>query len=121
MLLDFKLLWQPQAPTLGSTVAASSAATSGSCGAGSSSSVVDRLLMRSIPRPSESSVFVGDVVAFHSPLSAAQEQKVSPHTMPRIPITDFPPGSVMHAALSLELWPCRYTGNQMAGNRILLS
>lgn len=35
---------------------------------------MDRLLVRSIPRPSHRSVFVGDVVAFNSPLSPSSEQ-----------------------------------------------
>ena len=36
--------------------------------------LVDRLLLRSIPRPTHRSVFVGDVVAFHSPLAPVTEQ-----------------------------------------------
>ena len=39
---------------------------------------MDRLLLRSIPRPSQSSVFVGDVVAFHTPSPLTQEEKVAP-------------------------------------------
>jgi inner membrane protease subunit 1 len=38
--------------------------------------LVDRLLLRSIPRPTHRSVFVGDVVAFHSPLAPVTEQNV---------------------------------------------
>jgi hypothetical protein len=36
--------------------------------------LVDRLLLRSIPRPTHRSVFVGDVVAFQSPLAPVTEQ-----------------------------------------------
>jgi signal peptidase I len=41
-----------------------------------STGLVDRLLVRNIPRPSHRSVFVGDVVAFNSPLSPTSEQSV---------------------------------------------
>jgi len=66
-----------QAPTLNATRAApapsSSSSTadtsSGSGGASAASASVEKLLMRWIPRPSVGNVFVGDVVAFNSPLS----------------------------------------------------
>ena len=63
-----------QAPTLNSA-AASSSGTAGSDGtSGSSGSAVEKLLMRWIPRPSPANVFVGDVVAFSSPLAQAATQ-----------------------------------------------
>ena len=69
----------PQAPTLNTRAAtASSSADSGSGGSGASSVAMEKLLMRWIPRPSVSNVFVGDVIAFNSPLSPpAQDTQAS--------------------------------------------
>ena len=65
-----------QAPTLNATrAAAATSASTGDVSTNSSSSgsaasaSVEKLLMRWIPRPSVGNVFVGDVVAFNSPLS----------------------------------------------------
>jgi len=52
-----------QAPTLNPAALSSNA-----------TGLVDRLLVRNIPRPSHRSVFVGDVVVFNSPLSPTSEQ-----------------------------------------------